>query len=91
MSNVTVYVTTYCPYCNAAKRFLERHSVPYETVDVTRDHDKRIWLMKTTGMRTVPQIFVGQHSVGGYDDMNAMHSRGELMPLLDEEGVPHSA
>lgn len=91
MSNkVSVYVTTYCPYCNSAKRFLTSNGIKFDTIDVTTDIEKRTWLVETTGMRTVPQIFVGDTPVGGYTDMEAMHRRGEFVPLLEENGVAHT-
>lgn len=85
MSHVKVYVTTYCPYCVAAKRYLDRKDVAYEVIDITGDHEKRLWLLERTGMRTVPQIFVGEHAIGGYTDMVALDKRGGLQPLLDED------
>jgi glutaredoxin 3 len=88
-SPVRVYVTSYCPFCTSAKRFLDRGGVAYETVDVSQDAEKRIWLAQTTGMRTVPQIFVGDVPLGGYTDMIARHERGELVPLLEEHGIHH--
>lgn len=90
MSKVKVYVTNYCTYCAAAKRWLAAIGVDFDTIDVSTDAAARTWLVQTTGMRTVPQIFVGERSVGGYDDMRAMDARGEFVPLLDEHGVPHS-
>ena len=90
-SPVRVYVTAYCPYCVQAKRFLDRMQVAYDTIDVSGDADKRIWLAQTTGMRTVPQIFVGEVSVGGFTDMMERHEKGEFLPLLDAHGVTYSA
>ena len=90
MTGVTVYVTTYCPYCTAAKQFLDRLGVTYSAIDVTHDPDRRDWLVKASGQRTVPQIFVGTTSVGGFTDMKAMDSRGEFKPLLDQNGVAWS-
>jgi len=87
MSHVKVYVTTFCPYCVAAKRYLTRKNIEFETIDLTGDHEKRIWLMERTGMRTVPQIFVGEHAIGGYTDMVALDEKGGLQPLLDEVGA----
>lgn len=87
---VTVYVTNYCPYCNSAKRFLTSNGIEFETVDVTTDIERRNWLVETTGLRTVPQIFVGETPVGGYTDMDAMHRRGEFVPLLDKNGIAHT-
>lgn len=90
MSQVTIYVTTYCGYCDAAKRWLTANGVPYESIDVTKDHAKRIELAQLTGMRTVPQIFVGDTPVGGYTDMRGLDNDGKFRPLLDEAGVPHT-
>lgn len=84
---VRVYVTTFCPYCVAAKRWLTTRGVPYEVVDASTDPTTRYWLVEKSGMRTVPQIFVGEHSVGGYTDMVAMDERGEFFPLLDAQGI----
>lgn len=91
MSKVTVYVTTYCGYCVAAKRWLTSIGVDYDVIDVSYDPEARRWLAATTGMRTVPQIFVGEHPVGGYEEMRAMDNRGEFRPLLDAEGVSYVA
>ncbi len=87
MSTVRVYETSFCPYCVAAKRYLKRMNVEYETVDVSTDAQKRQWLLIVTGMRTVPQIFVGETPIGGYTDMVDLDRRGELRPLFDREGV----
>lgn len=91
MSKVKVYVTGYCPYCTYAKRFLSSHDIEFDTVDVSTDTEKRSWLVATTGMRTVPQIFVGDESVGGYTDMQKLHREGNFFPLLDREGVSFTA
>lgn len=88
-TKVTLYVTSHCPYCNYAKRFLDANSIEFETVDVTRDTEKRMWLVEATGKRTVPQIFVGDTVVGGYTDMQDLHKRGEFQPLLEQNGVSH--
>jgi glutaredoxin 3 len=90
MSKVRVFVTSYCPYCTRAKQFLKSFDIDFETVDVTTDAEKRNWLVDTTGMRTVPQIFVGDESVGGYTDMQALHRDGDFFPLLESEGVSYS-
>lgn len=83
MSKVRIYTTPNCGYCVAAKRFLTsvKH-VEYEEIDVARDSAKRAWLVSTTGQHTVPQIFVGERSIGGYTDMRALDSQGQLDPLL---------
>jgi glutaredoxin 3 len=75
---VTVYSTRICPYCVAAKRLLAERGIAYREVDVTGDDDKRAWLLATTKRRTVPQIFIGDAAIGGYDDLAALDRSGEL-------------
>ena len=75
---VTVYTTRICPYCVAAKRLLGERGIAYREIDVTGDDDKRAWLLDTTKRRTVPQIFIGESPVGGFDDLAAMDRSGEL-------------
>lgn len=77
-----MYTTTYCPYCVAAKRLLERKQVPFDEVDVTGDDLLRSWLVETTGRRTVPQIFIDGKSIGGYDELASLEAAGELDLLL---------
>lgn len=78
MKAVTVYTTDYCPYCRQAERFLHDKGVPFKQVDVTHDDAMRVKLVELTGQRTVPQIFIGEESIGGYSDMMKLHSTGEL-------------
>jgi glutaredoxin 3 len=82
MQPVRVYTTTYCPYCTRAKALLDRKGVPYEEIDLTGDDEAREKLVETTGMRTVPQIFVGETLVGGFTDLDALEQAGKLDPLL---------
>jgi len=82
VKNVRIYTTRTCPYCVRAKRLLERKNVSYEEIDVSMDDEARLKLMETTGLRTVPQIFIGDRHVGGSDDLHALEQRGELDPLL---------
>ncbi len=82
MQKVTVYVTTYCPYCVKAKSLLTKRGIEFEVVDVTHDQEKREWLVKASGMRTVPQIFIGSESVGGSDDIYALDAAGNLLPKV---------
>jgi glutaredoxin 3 len=82
MKPVTIYTTPWCPYCVRAKRLLQQKSVPYEEVDVSEDDEARIQLSVRTGQRTVPQIFIGDHHVGGSDDLHALDEAGELDELL---------
>jgi len=79
---VKIYTTTYCGFCRMAKRLLDQKGVEYEEIDVTEDDGARDWLVKTTGRRTVPQVFIGERSVGGFDDLRALEARGALEPML---------
>lgn len=82
MAEVQMYLTPYCPYCVRAKALLQRKGVPFQEFNVEGDPEKRAWLAKATGMRTVPQIFIDGRSVGGCDDLHALDRAGELDRLL---------
>ncbi|RME23647.1 MAG: glutaredoxin [Deltaproteobacteria bacterium] len=83
---VVIYKTRRCPYCVAASRFLREvkgvADADIDEIDLTGDHEARIELARRSGMRTVPQIWIGGTHVGGYDDLRALDGRGELDPLL---------
>lgn len=83
-AEVIVYVTTYCPYCTRAKALLTKKGAKFREIDVTHDHDAREWLVKATGMRTVPQIFINGEPVGGSDDIHLLDRQGKLDALLAE-------
>ena len=77
-AKVVMYTTTVCPYCIRAKMLLNKKGVPFEEVNVSGDDAKRAWLVETTGRRTVPQIFINDEPIGGFDDMHALARAGEL-------------
>lgn len=81
-AEVTVYTTRVCPYCIAAKNLLAARSVAYKEVDVSNDNAKRAWLVEATGRRTVPQIFIGDEPIGGYDELAALDKSGALAAKL---------
>ena len=83
---VKLYTKSNCPYCVRAKALLGRKGVAYEEIDVEERDDLRGWLVETTGQRTVPQVFVGERSLGGYSDIAALDAIGELDPILRGEG-----
>ena len=82
MKPVKIFTTPWCPYCVRAKRLLEQKGVSYEEVDVEGDDEARIRLAEQTGRRTVPQIFIGEHHVGGSDDLHDLEAQGKLDALL---------
>jgi glutaredoxin 3 len=75
---IVMYTTAWCPYCIRAKRLLKSKGWDFEEIDVDGDFEKRRWLVQVTGRRTVPQIFIGDEPVGGFDDIHALDRRGEL-------------
>jgi glutaredoxin 3 len=82
MKPVRVYSTLVCPYCIRAKLLLGDRGIPYEEIDVTSDPDKRQWLVAATGRRTVPQIFIGDEAIGGFDELRQLDRSGELTKKL---------
>ena len=82
MPKITIYTTTTCPYCLAAKTLLKNKKVKFEEINVERDDEKRKWLKKKTGQMTVPQIFINDKPIGGYQELVALDQGGELDRLL---------
>ena len=83
MATVTIYTTSLCPYCHAAKALLKRKGVAFDEIDVGHDNGLRqAMTARAGGQRTVPQIFIGGKHVGGCDDLHALDSRGGLDPML---------
>jgi glutaredoxin 3 len=83
MQAVTIYTTSWCPYCRTAKALLTKKGVAFEEIDVDGKAEIRLEMTRRAGGRTsVPQIFIGGKHVGGSDDIHALDARGELDPLL---------
>jgi glutaredoxin 3 len=77
-----MYSTRYCAFCLLAKRLLDQRGVPYREIDVSGDLERRAWLREATGQRTVPQIFIGDRSIGGYQELYGLARSGKLDALL---------
>ena len=82
MSNVVIYLTPICPYCDRARRLLERKGVEYTIIDVARDTALRDEMVRRSGRETVPQVFIDHRHIGGFDDMAALDLDGELDKIL---------
>lgn len=83
MPKVVMYSTVVCPYCQMAERLLrERGVADIEKILIDREPERRAEMMEKTGRRTVPQIYIGDTHVGGYDDLSALDRAGKLLPLL---------
>jgi len=85
MLKVTMYTQMMCGYCSAARALLERKGVVFEEIDVTMNAQLRREMMNRSGRRTVPQIFIGERHIGGFDDISALDAAGELDALLSSE------
>ncbi|HKX13062.1 MAG TPA: glutaredoxin [bacterium] len=81
MVKVRVYTTAYCPFCDAAKRLLKQRNIAFEEIDVS-EGSARAELKNRTGWRTVPQVFLGEELIGGYQELAAIDANGELARRL---------
>ena len=82
-TEVIMYTTAVCPYCTRAERLLESKGVTeLKKIRVDLDPEQRVLMMQKTGRRTVPQIYIGDTHVGGFDDLYALDQAGRLDPLL---------
>ena len=83
MAKVTMYTTGVCPFCRMAERLLESKGVSaIDQVRIDLEPEKRAEMMQKTGRRTVPQIYIGDTHVGGFDDLAALDHAGKLDELL---------
>ena len=83
MQPITIYTTLFCPYCSSAKRLLSKKGAEFTEVDVTMKPELREDMARRAGgKRTVPQIFIGTHHVGGCDELHALDAKGELDALF---------
>lgn len=83
MPEITMYCTAVCPYCIRAEMLLKKRGVSdIHKIFVDRDPQQRAQMMQRTGRRTVPQIYIGERHVGGFDDLSALDRANGLLPLL---------
>ena len=81
---VIIYGNASCPYCGAARMLLTKKSVEFEDISVTGDASLFEEMLQKSGRQSVPQIFIGDHHVGGFDELDALNRSGELDKLLAE-------
>ena len=83
-AQVLMYCTAVCPYCNRAEQLLKARGVDQiEKIRIDTDPQVRDDMIARTGRRTVPQIYIGDTHVGGFDDLSALDAAGKLTPLLN--------
>lgn len=85
MPKVEMYTTAICPYCVRAKHLLERKGVEYEEIRIDSDGEQMRIMMERSQRHTVPQIFIDNHHVGGFDDMARLDAYGKLDVMLGLE------
>jgi glutaredoxin 3 len=85
-ADVLLYTKPYCPYCVAAKALLREKGAAFREIDISGNDHEREEMMRRSGRRTVPQIFVGSTHVGGFDDLSALDRAGKLDALLGLTG-----
>jgi glutaredoxin 3 len=82
VAEVVMYTSAYCPYCMNAERLLESKGVSVTKIRVDLEPEQRVIMMERTGRRTVPQIYIGDRHIGGFDELRALDLAGGLDPLL---------
>jgi glutaredoxin 3 len=84
MADITIYTSPMCGYCHAAKDLLRQHALAFTEIDVMADPERRREMtQRSGGRRTVPQIFVGEQPIGGFNELHALERSGALDRLLD--------
>ncbi|WP_029032782.1 glutaredoxin 3 [Salinarimonas rosea] len=83
MKPIEIYLRSWCPYCTAARALLDEKGAAYTVIDIEREPERRREMIdRAKGRTTVPQVFVGETHVGGFDDLSALDRAGRLDPLL---------
>ena len=82
MARVVMYATAACPFCQSAERLLVPKGAAIEKIRIDLEPERRAEMMKMSGRRTVPQIWIGERHIGGCDDLYALDRQGGLDPLL---------
>ncbi|MFT6333208.1 MAG: glutaredoxin 3 [Lentimonas sp.] len=82
MSKIIIYTTDYCPYCVRAKSLLQKKNVEFKEVKISNDELREEMIKKSGGRRTVPQIFINDQHIGGFDDLHKLDQDNKLDDLL---------
>ena len=84
MKDIRIYTSRYCAYCSAAKHLLQSRDYEFEEINMEGDQALMLEIMQKSGQRTAPQIFVGDKSIGGYQELLASTASGEFDSLVSE-------
>ena len=85
MPEVVMYSTGWCPYCARARALLERKGIAFREIDIETDAGLRAEMIARSGRRSVPQIFIGERHVGGFEELYELDRSGELDSILQTE------
>jgi glutaredoxin 3 len=83
-ATVLIYSKTWCPYCERARALLARKGVSFQEIDIETQPEQREEMIRRSGRRTVPQIFINERHVGGSDDIHELEAAGALDALLQQ-------
>jgi glutaredoxin 3 len=86
VARIEIYTTPSCPFCVQAKRLLQARGIPYDEINVGEDAALRADLVRRTGRRTVPQIFIDGESIGGFEELAALDASTRLTDLIEDDG-----
>lgn len=78
MKHIEVYSTQNCPWCVRAKALLESKGLDYEEINISSDTDRALEMVRRSGRRTVPQVFIDDESIGGFDELSQLNKAGKL-------------
>ena len=81
---VKIYTSNWCSYCVAAKNFFEEHSIQYKEINIENENISRQDLLELSGGYTVPQIFINNKCIGGYDQLMSLYQNNQLKELINE-------
>ncbi len=87
-SEIVIYTTPHCSYCRLAKQLLESRGFDFREVDVASDPTARDTLVRITGRKTVPQIFINHHPIGGFEELKIMDDSGALVRMVLQTPAP---
>jgi glutaredoxin 3 len=84
-TKIIIYTKASCPYCNWAKQLLDHKNLSYQEIRIDLEPEKRQEMEQLSGRRTVPQIFINDQAIGGFDDLSALAKSGELDKLIQSQ------
>ena len=82
--NIKIYTSNWCSYCVSAKKFFDEHNIKYEEINIENENISRQNLQEISGGYTIPQIFINEKCIGGYDQLMKLYQENKLKDLINE-------